>query len=70
MRRLIGASLLFIGIVPISALLLLYFLWARHMYTVGISPDTRTELILMAVADLACLGSGTYLLASSRKISN
>ena len=64
MRRSIGVILTLIGLTPIIGLALLYWVWARHMYTIGLSADGRAVMVLafLAIVDLAILGSGIYLL--------
>ena len=65
MRRAIGLVLVLIGLTPAASLL---WLSSRHMYTVGISADTRgiNALLLLTVADLSCLCGGFYLLLRQR----
>lgn len=61
MQRVIGAVLFLIGLLP---WMLIVWLWASHMYTVGLAVDTRGEIAftLIALADLSFLAGGTYLL--------
>jgi hypothetical protein len=68
-RRTIGFALIVTGLIPAIGLLCLW-LWARHMYVVGVSFDPRATaaLLLLVLADLICLGGGVYLLR--RPLSN
>jgi len=64
MRRVAGIMLVLIGLLPIAALAAgIYWVASEHMYTVGLSADLTGKAALtgLALADLACLGLGTWL---------
>ena len=65
MRRLIGVTLVFVGLMPVACLL---FIWSKHMYTVGLSADNRGIIVLalLGLTDLSCLCGGLYLLLRPR----
>jgi len=67
--RLLGAIMLFVVALTVLGLLASVFLWAQHMYTIGLDPHTRRLLIVAGVADLALFGLGAYLFYLPSKIS-
>ena len=69
MRRAAGIAFLVLGLLPIVGIAVGFWVWARHMYTVGLSVDMRGGMVLalLAACDLICLGTGVYLLRSSAK---
>lgn len=68
MRRLLGLSLVALGLLPLVGLFAVYWIWAQHMYTVGLSADAKgvTMLVAVAVLDLSLLFAGVYLLRTRR----
>jgi heme/copper-type cytochrome/quinol oxidase subunit 1 len=72
MKRAFGASLLIAGLLPMLAIIWVWLIWARHMYTVGLSADTRGWLVLGAfvILELACLSGGALLLFQPKRISD
>jgi hypothetical protein len=69
--RIVGFTLLVLGVLPLVALCFGYWVWARHMYTIGLSVKVKwtAVLTLLGVVDLALLAAGLYLLHKAR-ISN
>ena len=64
MRRIAGMGLVLLGALPVLLLAAVGgWLWAEHMYTVGISVDPKAlgKLASIVLADLACLAVGTWL---------
>ena len=68
MSRAIGLVLVLISLLPVAVLFVAYWVWARHMYTVGFSADARgaTILALLASTDVILLILGIYLLRRGR----
>jgi len=64
MRRAVGLLFIVIGLAPFAALFAFYWVWARHMYTIGLAVDAKgiTALVLIVIADLALLFVGVALL--------
>jgi hypothetical protein len=65
--RVIGITLVVISLLPIAALFVVYWVWARHMYTVGFSADAHGVMTLTALAfgDMLIFATGIYLTKSS-----
>jgi hypothetical protein len=59
----IGFIFLLIGSLPFAALLA-YWVWARHVYTVGLAVDPHALWVLasLMLADLLLVIAGVYLL--------
>lgn len=70
MKGIAGIVLLAIGLIPLLLFLLGSVVWATHMYTIGIDPNLRITVILIAAADAICIGIGAYLVLDRRKLSN
>jgi heme/copper-type cytochrome/quinol oxidase subunit 1 len=66
--RAVGIVLVLISLLPVAALFATYWVWARHMYTVGFSADAHavTTLAALAVGEVIMLAIGIYLLRRSR----
>jgi hypothetical protein len=66
--RSIGIVLVLISLLPVAGLFVAYWVWARHMYTVGFTADVRgtTTLALLALLDVMLLILGIYLLRRDR----
>lgn len=69
MRRVAGIVFLALGLLPIIGIVGGFWLWARHMYTVGVSVDVRGSVVLaiLVAFDLLCLGAGAYFLGHPEK---
>ena len=72
MKRATGIMLLLAGLLPLIGVVGFgLWLWAQHMYTVGLSADARgiAVLTLLILGDASLIGTGIYLLSRSRAAS-
>lgn len=54
--------MLLTGLLPLVAVGFGLWVWAQHMYTVGLSVTVICGLIVVAFADVLLIGGGAYLL--------
>jgi hypothetical protein len=63
-KRLVGIALLVLGALPLLLVIWGWFMWTRHMRTVGLSLDAKTGLALLFMASIVCVAAGLYLIKS------
>jgi len=64
LKRLIGIALLVLGALPLLLVISGWFLWTRHMRTIGLSLDAERDLVVLLMASIACVATGLCLIKS------
>ena len=65
MKRLIGITLLLLGVLPLVLVGIGWAMWKDHMYTIGLSLNAERALVGLFVAAIICLAIGLYLIATN-----
>jgi hypothetical protein len=63
-KRLVGIALLVLGSLPPLLVISGWFMWTRHMRTVGFSFDAERGLAVLLMAGIVCVATGLYLIKS------
>lgn len=64
MKRLVGIALLVLGALPLLLVIWGWFMWTRHMRTIGLSHNAERGLALLLMASIVCVATGLYLIKS------